>query len=102
MDPHVAEALKTMSKGINDFTKASSSAIDRLTSKIDTMSATVMTMQDQLQKQAELLETGMGQVGEASKSSTSTSEALILMRTRAANSKSNLACENCMTLHQQA
>ena len=33
-------------------------------------------MQDQLQKQAELLDTVMGQVGEASKSSTSTSNAL--------------------------
>ena len=76
MDPHVAEALKTMSTGINEFTKSSSSAIGGLTSKIETMSETVTTMQEQLKKQVELLEAVTGQVGEASKSSTSTSKAL--------------------------
>ena len=76
MDPHVAEALKTMIKTSNEFTKSSSRAIDGLTSKIESMSGTVTIMQDQLKKQAESLETLMGQVGEASKSSTSTSKAL--------------------------
>ena len=67
MDPYVAEALKTISTGINEFTKSSSSAIGRLTSKIKTMSETVTTMQEQLKKQAELLEAVTSQVGEASK-----------------------------------
>ena len=52
----MAEALKTMSKGVNEFTKSSSKAIDGLTSKIDTMSGTVTIMQEQLKKQAENLE----------------------------------------------
>ena len=50
MDPHMAEALKTMIKTLNEFTKSSSKVIDRLTSKIDTMSGTVTIMQDQLKK----------------------------------------------------
>ena len=103
MDPHVAEALKTMSKGVNEFTKSSSKAIDGLTSKIDTMSGTVTIMQEQLKKQAENLETVMGQVGEASKSSTSTSKALKKFADKAHDGSNRPApfCDLiCKTCHQ--
>ena len=55
MDPHVAEALKTMSKKITDFSATSQPAISGLASKIDTLPGTVTTMQEQLNQQAEAI-----------------------------------------------
>ena len=72
MDPHVAEALRSMSQGIFDFSTTPKAAVSGLTEKIESLSGTVSSMQDQLNQRSESIKQLTANVDKSSSSATST------------------------------